>query len=316
MSIKTFEVYQYQLKTTLSYPTQRIGIFLRLKDAEGKESIGEIAPLPGRSAETLEESLQELKKVRDKFIQKELSPVFFPPSLMFGLEMALHQFMHPLTQNIPFLLQYIFDNHHAHFPSSTSPIKVKLPSSTIQAIELCQNIIKTHQNAIRIDAGREWDLQQAIQFCSHFSPDNFVYIEDPVKDFSDLKRFHESTNFSFALDDHLLFQPMERILSLNGLSHIVLKPMIHGGIHVCQEIVNKAKEKNVSTTLSCTYETEIGLMHIVRMAHLLGITEPLGIDTKQFFTESLLPFNPRDQILYASYYNSMSIPWKKLQQLL
>ena len=50
MKLSLFEVYRYTLPS-------RNGIFVRLRNEIGQEGVGEVAPLPGRSKETLEEAL-------------------------------------------------------------------------------------------------------------------------------------------------------------------------------------------------------------------------------------------------------------------
>ena len=294
MKLKEFEIYSYKLPTSLGFI--REGLIVRLINELGQEGIGEIAPLPGRSTETLKETLAFTGQLRDRFLLQDFSPAFFPPSVMFGMEMALSSLLFPIKEDTPFKL---YSN------------KLKLKDLSVsEAVDLC----KMTTEPLRVDLNRKWDLAKTVKFCSHFEPSDFLYIEDPVSIFKDLEKFYDQTGFSYAIDEYLSEHPLERLLKLRGLTHLVIKPTLHGGLNRCKFIVTEAK--GMKCVFSSTYETGIGLMHIARIGATINSSEPMGIDTHSIFSEQLIPFNPQETLIQKELYHNLPIAWNKLQKVI
>lgn len=294
MKLVNFEIYSYKLPTSLGFA--REGLIVRLINELGQEGIGEIAPLPGRSTETLKEALTFTRQLRDRFLLQNFSPALFPPSVMFGMEMALASLLFPIKEDIPFK---IYSN------------KLKLKDLNInEAVDLC----KRTNGPLRIDLNRKWDLAKTVKFCSHFSPTDFLYIEDPVSIFKDLEKFYDQTGFPYAVDEFLSEHPLSRLLQLRGLGHLVIKPTLHGGLNRCKSIVTEAGNKKC--VFSSTYETGIGLMHIAKIGTAINPSEPIGIDTHSIFSEKLIPFNPGETLIKKELYHNLPIAWNKLQKVI
>ena len=293
MRLKEFQIYSYQAPTSLGFI--REGLIVRLVSNKDEEGIGEIAPLPERSHETLEEALHFTKELQKRFLLGDFSPALFPPSVMFGMEMALSTLLFPLAEDVSFKLY-------------TGKLKLK-DLSVSDSIKLC----KSQKGPIRIDLNQKWDLAKTVEFCSHFTPSDFLYIEEPVSLFTDLEKFYDQTGFSYAVDEHLSTQPLERLLKLRGLSHLIIKPTLHGGLHQCKKIIEQAK--NAKCVLSSAYETTLGLMHIAAIASKLTPFEPIGISTHTIFQDPLIPFNPHDLIIKKELYQKPPLAWHKLQRI-
>lgn len=256
----------------LTNGTVRQGVIVTIETDEGEFGMGEIAPLPGRSIETLDEA----REMAIAYLEKKTS--FAPPSVLFGVSCAFT----PIREDLYFELTHLFD------PSwkEGKYLKVKLGDKTVnEAIALTESIvakgIKPH-----LDFNSLWDIEDTITFCKHFSPDDFRYLEDPVRAFTQLESFYEKTGYFFALDEYLLHHPIERIISLKGLSHLIIKPTLWGGYEECKRLIEKAPF--CTPVFSSSYESAIGLMHIVRIAKLLSPNEPVGIDTFSCFTTNTL----------------------------
>lgn len=296
MNLSKFEIYSYQNKS----------LIIQLINEIGKEGVGEISPFWGRNHETFEEALLFTKKLRERFLRRDFSPILFPPSVMFGVEMALLSLLSPLKEDLSFELTRLLSDPI----QGERNVKIKLKD-----LSLPQAIAKTEQflasgSTIRIDLNRAWDLATAIEFCSHFHPRDFLYIEDPVSLFTDLEKFYDQTGFSYAVDEYLVMHPLERILPLRGLTHLIIKPTCQGGLNRCKLITEQAKGK--TCVFSSAYETGIGLMHIARIATTLNPNHPIGIDTPS----SLIPFNPQERLLKKELYHQMPIAWNTLDKVI
>lgn len=252
-------------KITLTpYKTRmRSGLIRKGLIVKGDKHLGEIAPLPAWSTETYQEAKFYAEKYL-KDLEKGDTNHYYPPSVLFGMDTALNRQNNP---NIIELLQ-IGDT------PTKKEIKIKVPDITdIMPIKELTDKGYT----IRLDFNRAHSLKNVIAFCKHFKPNDFLYIEDPVPNFSDLIPFYEATGFPFALDEHLLYHPLERILPLPGLTHLIIKPTLHGGLKQCAALIKKGYPKKV--TFSSAYESSIGLNAIASLNTLLNHNAPLGIDT-------------------------------------
>jgi O-succinylbenzoate synthase len=292
MKLKNFEIYSYDLQTIFG---PKKGLIVRLTNEFGKEGIGEISPLENRSHENFEEALSFTKNLRTRFLKGDFSPVLFPPSVMFGMEMALSSLLFPVKEDIRFKVY-------------SGKLKLK-NLSVSEAVAVC----KKEKGPLRIDLNKSWDLEKTITFCSHFKKSDFLYIEEPVSLFRDLEKFYEATKFPYAVDEHLSYHPLERIISLPGLTHLVVKPTLHGGLTSCGKIHKAAP--HLTTIFSSSYETPIGLMHIAKIASTLNPNEPIGIDTTSVYKETLFPFDPKEELIKKEFYQNPPISWKKMQKI-
>lgn len=300
------KIYTYSLPMVIG--GVRKGIIIELFDKRGRRGVGEVAPLPGWSHESYEDTLHFIKQLKSKIAKGDFSPITFPSSVMFGMESALKHLTSPLDRDLTFTYtNLLYDNEDVQ-----GEVKLKLGQYKVEkAIELVEKFLEK-KITLRIDLNRKWDLQDTVNFCSHFSPDDFLYIEEPVKHFTTLATFYEKTGFRYALDETLLHHPLERILKLPGLSHLILKPTLHGGFAQCQNIVKQAKE--IECVFTSAFETSVGLSHIVRLAQELSPQQPIGIDTSKLFSSDLFkcPLHGR---LDKSTYNTMSLHTEHLHEV-
>jgi len=246
----------------LNLKTRR-GLILRGK------SLGEVAPLPGYSKETLDDCLKNLD-------------VSFPSVRFANSSSELDLFDARDIEISPLLI----DSFDFSGPATTYKIKVGHISLT-DAISRLKKIKKEHPNLkLRIDANRKWTLMQALQFADNFTKSDFAYLEEPVNTFDELLAFSKKTSFPVAVDESLYDQPIDRILKLSSLRALVIKPTLFGGmedIEACQKIIG-----DIPIVLSSSFESGMGLLSICKIASHLELTEPVGIDTYRFFKRDLL----------------------------
>ena len=227
----------------------------------------EVSPLPGRSKESLDDALQQLKALKEGY----KGPLF--PSVAFGL----FGLTAPPISKAPVCLflmgtpEEILKQAQKNFGCTTA--KIKLSVFDLPTAIFLVNILK-QDFRLRVDIGHNWEKEKILKFCSHFNPQDFEFIEDPG---------HDVSPFPMASDDAQLG------------SSVVWKPMVRG-----------LPPQQAPVILSSSYESGIGLHHIAALAQAQAIpSHPLGIGTFTHLQEDLLqdPLEIRDGYVYFSPFN-------------
>lgn len=232
---------------------------------ETEEGLGEIAPLPGLSRETLQEAEEELLFSKHPRL----------PSVLFGIACAQIPFP---SRPLPIRLAGL--NRPPNSGYAAYKLKAKSPQETLS---FCRPYLGSR---LRLDCNQKWTFEEALFFTSHFSLSDFEYLEEPIDDPSRLLEFAQLTGYTIAQDESLLTHGL-----LQGAIPIV-KPTLHGGLFDAPYQV-----------LSSAYESGIGLLHIARLSALWPDT-PLGIDTFSHEEDPLLPLEIKDGFLYPGPLNS------------
>lgn len=217
---------------------------------------GEIAPLPGFSRETLSDAYEEIVRLWPDLSRATL------PSVRFGFASAqtpLHSVRIPLAA---------LETPRPGFQT----LKLKLGHLSVpNAIALVKSY--RPQYRLRLDVNRAWTLEEALAFARAFTPDDFVYLEEPVQTFEELIRFSELTGFPVAVDESI-GENWARIPSLKAL---VVKPTVVGSI--------PSLPPHLDLVLSSAYESGLGLLHIALSAPR---SLPAGLDTYRALKDDIL----------------------------
>jgi O-succinylbenzoate synthase len=279
VKICAFDIEKYSREFT--FGGKREGLYIHLADTDGNKSSGEIAPLPGRSLETLEQAYDHIKKIRKNFLDGNFIPFNLHPSVMFGMQMALYKLQNKTTLVDTPVTKLFFS---PPILNVSGRVKLKLGNFDIDEAISFYNKFKGKEKNITIDLERKWDLDKSVAFCEKIDTCSILYIEDPTTNYSDLERFFEKTNVEFAVDMFLIFQPLERIKVLKGLNSITLKPTLVGGIHECRLFQQDCL--NIPIVLSSLFETEVGIEDIKLISSLLCPNKPAGVDTLKFLKKA------------------------------
>ncbi|HEY5717283.1 MAG TPA: o-succinylbenzoate synthase, partial [Motiliproteus sp.] len=200
----------YRYRIPLTRPLQlagreygeRSGLLLRLSErgADGawREGVGEAAPLPGFSPETLAQCQQALIAAAERW-QQGASPLSasdpLPPSAAFGWDCALAELQqgpllwpasatsdpYPLLDGEPAALLHRWQQWPAPRPAL---IKLKLGrrDSATEAALIRTLLQHTPTLRLRLDANRAWSLAEASAFCAVLTPSErqqIDYLEEP-----------------------------------------------------------------------------------------------------------------------------------------
>lgn len=257
MSMKTFKApHNKQNIKTMDFKIYYFKIYQEIFGAKegfllhGDKVWSEVSPLRGRSKESFDETLQQLRAIQQGY----QGPLF--PSVAFGI----FGLTAPKLVKAPVCLflmgppQDILQRARQNYGCKTA--KVKLGSFDLSTAVFLVKILK-QDFRLRIDIGGRWSQEKIISFCSNFDPHDFEFIEDPG---------HDISPFPIASDDAEL-----------------------GSIRVWKPMIRGIPEKQAPVILSSSYESGIGIHQIASLAQTLEIpSHPLGIGTFLHLQDDLL----------------------------
>jgi len=330
---------------------ERNGMILRLyhenyrNPAAKNFGEGEIAPLPGIHPESLSEAEKQIRNYlsgkRSVAIQ---SPQNLFASVLFGLDMSLrtlfknskasefqgsetsgHNFRHKMrnisgskisvnglvTESGIALKQECEQLQKDGFVS----IKLKVGRLTLQEdierVQLARKILG-NEIALRLDANRAWEWDDALIFAEAVKNCKIEYCEEPLKfesllsNLQILEQLYEQTGMPLALDETLCdASNPEQNLQLDNVSMpwvraLILKPGFLGGWDNTKMWIDHAQKNGIHSVFSSCFESGLGLNWIAFMAgELLPDSIPIGLDTAKWLAQDLI--DPRFSINQGSY---------------
>lgn len=334
---------------------ERTGLILRLHDENDGTSVGdnygdgEIAPLPGMHPETLSEAETQIRDyLSGNSLPVTCSAALFG-SVNFGLDMALRtMFQNPNVSKFHSFKETAGNDHKPSkidfkgqiFPvnglavgSGTvlemeceelrnggfKAVKLKVGRLTIlqdiERVRLARKILG-NEIALRLDANRAWEWEDALKFAEAVQDFNIEYCEEPLLDSNKLEKLHLQTGMPLALDETLWYAPTPKSdtpakhVSLSGIRALILKPSILGGWNNTKMWIEHAQKNGIHCVLSSCFESGLGLNWIAFMANeLLSEKFPAGLDTSKWFEQDLI--EPRFLIQNGNYVFPDSWPKSK-----
>ncbi len=264
--------------------TKREGLIIELQLANGLKGWGEIAPLPGRSKETLSQAKTQILSLLNN---QETGPLF--PSVKLGWEFAtritaLCNRALPIAGLIWGSAETILEKAEKIYASGYRTIKVKISNLTFDDARVVLKKLAPRFR-VRVDVNRAWSFEESNSFFSHFDESTFAFIEEPTHEIDKLKHF----SHPFALDESLLDIPLDTLTTFPKLTALVIKPTILGGKSDCTSLLSIAQKNGLEVIFSSACESGLGLIQIATLANDLNATiEPLGLDTYKFIEQDLL----------------------------
>lgn len=275
--ITPFKLYRYTLDYKPPF-SKRSGLLLRIFDYHapgwGKtQRWGEIAPLPGRSQETLAEAEEQILA-----IMRGEKPQYVYPSIHFALYCVQNP---PPPTSIPLsaLLagtpeQIIIKAREAVTQGYTSA-KIKISGMLFEtAVDLIEQLRPLFR--LRVDANRAFSFKDAMKLCEKCGAHGLDYIEEPTYELDRLEEFC----YPFALDESLLEM---KTLPVNPyFKALIWKPSV---MHR-DAILPLATNKEVILSSAC--ESGIGMLGLASYAATLKKVHPVGLDTYRFLNDDVL----------------------------
>jgi len=291
---------------------QRKGVLVRAVTEQGAVGWGEAAPLPGFSAETLDDVLAGARdvfapwpdariSVSDTDLGKTLQGLPLgaesPPSLRFAIESAVVEGIAEATGTaVPDMLGARRSTlslnaliSHSEGPSRAAElheegyraVKVKVGRAAVAEDTARVRAIRDALDpsvALRLDANRAWSLDQAVSVGEQLSDLKIDYVEEPLADPAQLRDLVARTGLSVALDETTRETSPAILRELPSVSAVVLKPTLLGGLRATWDWCRVADETGATPVLSAAYESGVGLRMIVALA-ATGPEVPVGVST-------------------------------------
>jgi o-succinylbenzoate synthase len=289
---------------------QREGFLVCVGDREGQAGLGDVAPLPGFSKETLNDArtrwddvCEVTARLRVPADVSGLADVGAalcgerecPASLRFGIETALAD-LSARRAGVP-LAQWLNSNAAATIEINAllhggdlgdlrrmaremsaagyRSLKLKVGTHALNDdIERIRAVSDTVPDAlIRIDVNGGWTAAQLRDACAHVSGLDLEFIEQPlpVGQAEEARAITQEMNIALALDEEAdSVGRAQELITQRLCDVIVLKPMIVGGLSGCLHLVRQAAEAGLDVMFTSAWESDVGLAATMHLAAACG----------------------------------------------
>ncbi|MDX9973868.1 MAG: o-succinylbenzoate synthase [FCB group bacterium] len=325
MNISRIELFRHSLPLVQALEVSgrsfvfRSGLLLRLTDDQGHVGVGEAAPLPGYSPETLEDVLAQAETLTDLAGQAVPSGLealdggfeawlgarSLAPSLRFAIESAVLGLLAtergmPLRRlisadardRVP-VMGLLNGNlgeirKKAQYLQGAGYNAVKLKVGRYDLADDVQTVAWLHRTfasavTLRLDANRAWKYDAAVSFARQTEDCEVVYIEEPIDEPDRFAEFAQESGMDVALDESLRDLPPEALQAQPDIIALVLKPTVLG-LETSVRLARRGLELNMNPTISSSFESGLGLGVLAQMAAALQRENTsAGIDTYEWF---------------------------------
>lgn len=333
MVIAAFDLVPYALPLTepvtwggTAYAERR-GVLVRVEDASGAVGWGDVAPLPGFSAESLGEARRALEALAAALVGRTLTPAEalpggsveaaldasgLPPSARFGIDLALAegaalelgrslpQALHPDPAVLLPLNGLVMGTGPEAVASARrlaeagyAAVKLKVGRQPVDddlaLVAAVRKALPAHV-ALRLDANRAWDWDDAVRFAEGVRGLALDYVEEPLADAARLPELWHDTGLPVAVDESV----QEGAEIRGWASAAVLKPTLIGGVGATIRRAAEARSVGVRPVLSAAFESGVGLRGVAALAAATG-AEPAGLDTYRWLAADVLGPLPFDR---------------------
>ncbi|WP_410014228.1 o-succinylbenzoate synthase [Sodalis sp. C49] len=285
----------------------RDGLVVRL-ECDGRDGLGEIAPLPGFSRETLIEAEASALELLRRWVDGEdaaadggglaLASGPAAPSVAFGISMALAELAGELPDAAPYQTVPLCTGD----PDRLIPMLAALPGRKIAKIKvgmyeairdavmvnlLLEAVPDLH---VRLDANRSWTPAKAAGFARYLDPSLIAridFLEEPCATPAQSLAFARDTGIAIAWDESLR-EPDFQLRAQQGVAAAVIKPTLTGSLARCRALVAQAHREGLTAVISSAIESSLGLTQLSRLAAWLTPGIQPGLDTLTLMRSQLI----------------------------
>ena len=299
---------------------KRTGIILAIWDDQGHVGLGEAAPLPGFSRESLEDVARALASIQSApprtsdALQSMAGEFASVPSLQFAIECAALD-LEAQSRDVPMASMLnreprssvainglIGDGAPDEMSRRASELwtagyttfKVKVAAGEAERdIERLTSISRAAPKArLRLDANTAWDYATAEHVLSAISTEQIEFVEQPfpVGMAASAKALCAAHDVRLALDEEIeSISAGVRIVEDRSCEVVVLKPMILGSLFDCHRLAAKAVAEGVAVVYTSSWESDIGLGATLQLAAALGQENlPMGLSTAGMIADGIV----------------------------
>lgn len=301
----TFKPYQRQfihpLKTYHGDWKIREGIIIYLKDEQGKERRGEIAPLPWFGSENLQDALSFCESLPSVITNSHIFSIpNHLPACQFAFESALkfshatvtsHNYCYLLPTGKDALQQWkkIYDQEVKDNQTITFKWKIAVESPQIE-LNLWQKLMSEFPPSVklRLDANGGLSLETAKLWLTALDKDTRIeFLEQPLpqSEFQSMLTLSQDYQTAIALDESVssLYQ-LEQCYQDGWRGIYVIKAAIMG---YPSKLLDTLQKYSLECAFSSVFETEIGRNAVLKLASTLqNQKRALGFGINDWFTPS------------------------------
>ena len=292
-----------------TYTTRR-SWFITLTDENGRQGIGECAPLPNLSCDDIPDYAEKLSTFCESFISNLSEANLLPPSssfllprefpsMLFGLETALLNLQAGSTmlfdtpfgrgeEGIPInglVWMGSFEEMRERIEQKLSQgfhcVKLKIGAIDFnQDLELLKKIRSRYSRSeieLRVDANGAFSPDDALQKLEQLSLYDIHSIEQPIRQgqWGDMAFLCRESPIPIALDEELIgvndSYTKGQLLDIIKPAYIILKPSLHGGMAGTKEWIDLANDRHIGSWITSALESNVGLNAIAHLtAYLYG----------------------------------------------
>ncbi|PSV53410.1 o-succinylbenzoate synthase [Photobacterium sp. GB-1] len=324
--MRSVKLYRYQLPmdSGVILRDQRLvtreGLVVELTQGD-KVGVGEIAPLPEFSNETLEQALDQTKQLVEHWLEgKDIHINDAYPSVAFGFSCAMAE----LAGELPLTANYavaplcsgdpdeLIERLNTENGDKVAKIKVGMYEAVRDGIVANMFIEAIPEVQLRLDANRRWTPLKAQQFAKYVKPENrqgIAFLEEPCIDPQDSLIFAEQTGINIAWDETVR-EPHFEVKAQPGVAAIIIKPTLTGSLARCIELVEQAQAVGLTAVISSSLESSLGLNQLARFAQWQTPNVIPGLDTMQLFKAQLVTPWPDSELPMISL-AELDLVWQK-----
>ena len=263
----------------------REGILIRLENSAGAVGWGDAAPLPGWSAETLEDVVATIRS-------RESEPQA-PSALACAIEAARCSLQKyglwrsrrdhlPLNALLDGSYQEMIERAGSALARGCRCFKIKVTGISPEDLPSLLHSISALANGrcrFRIDPNRAWDFDSTLRVAEMLKEYSVDYLEEPLRDFSMLPDLIKKCPVGIALDETLREISPSELPAFKGASDLVLKPTLMGGFKVCRDFAEAGAALGMASVVSACYESGVGIYALGRFSLTLPCSAAAGLDT-------------------------------------
>lgn len=291
-----------------TYTTRR-SWFITLTDENGRQGIGECAPLPNLSCDDIPDYAEKLSTFCESYISNLSAANLLPPfslllprefpSMLFGLETALLnlQVGSTMLYDTPFgrgeegipinglVWMGSFEEMRERIEQKLAQgfhcVKLKIGAIDFdQELELLKKIRSRYSRSeieLRVDANGAFSPDDALQKLEQLSLYDIHSIEQPIRQgqWGDMAFLCRESPIPIALDEELIgvndSYTKGQLLDIIKPAYIILKPSLHGGMSGTKEWLDLANDRHIGSWITSALESNVGLNAIAHLtAYLYG----------------------------------------------
>lgn len=277
----------------------RTSWFVTLTSPDGRQGVGECAPLPDLSCDALPDDAyqQLLATMCERCCASGAVPyeALRPyPSMLFGLETA-YAHLHGLPpfdgatafsrgeEGIPInglVWMGTFEEMYARVVEKLDAgfhcVKLKIGAidwrQELQLVHFVRQHFGRDAVELRLDANGGFATGEALQRLRELAPFAIHSLEQPIatRQWRALRALCDACVVPIALDEELIgvndAAEKARLLDAVRPQYIILKPSLHGGMRGCMEWVALARQRGIGSWMTSALESNVGLCAISLLA--------------------------------------------------